>query len=620
MIAVCTDSDEPEFGQRTTPAGDDPSPIAGIPRLLRLLPSTIRRGFYVTLVLMLGGAIAEMVTVGAALPFLVFVTQANLPGWRAWSAAAGVTSLGGAAVLLVAAAMTASAVRLLLTWKSLNFVTRVGHEVATMVLDRKLRQPFAMHLRANSSETLGAIEKVHGIVFGVMQPAMQGLAALVLASFMTAMLVWLDPLLTLTGMVAIGFAYGAIAMAVRPALRRSADQQAAAVPLRTRTVQEALGCIRDIILDGCASEVQRRFRLFDAMHRFSQARIQFISAAPRFVLEAAAVSAIAVATIVVSDDGASLLAAIPALGAMAFGAQRLLPLLQQAYHSWSQLNGNGRDFLHLLAVIEAPVPSLSKRAPARPLRHIVELDSVSYRHVRGDFVLRDVGLALRRGQHVGLTGPSGSGKSTLLDLLMGLVEPAEGSIRIDGERLTPEIVAGWQSTIGHVPQSPYLVDDTILANIVFPGSTADIDQQHLAAAVRDAHLSGVVEKLEAGLFSTIGERGVRLSGGERQRVALARALYRDPSLLILDEGLNALDEENEALVLRSLRRRRPDLTVAVVAHRRSTLALCDYVAILDRGRVRFGEPAIDVTLSAQPLPFSLHRSRQAVGAVADANR
>lgn len=559
--------------------------VHAIGRLLRQLPGRIHRQFYGTALLMIVGATAEMVTVGAALPFLVLVAGLDTSHLPDWPLVEGLTTLWGAALVLVAAAITASALRLILAWKTLSFVTRVGHEVATTILDRTLRQPFSVHVQANSSETLARIEKVHGIVFAVLHPAVQGMAAIVLATFVSALLIWLSPLASLTAILLLALAYGGIALFVRPFLRRSADQQAAALPLRTRTVQEALGGIRDIILDGSAGEFRRRFRALDSAHRFAQARVQFIATAPRYVLEGAAIAAIAAATLLITPEVGSRAEVLPVLGTLAVGAQRLLPLLQQAYHSWSQLSGNARDVLQLLAAIEAPVQPI-KTEPARlNVRGQIEIDHVSYRYPNSSFTLSNVNVSLTAGDWLGICGSSGSGKSTVLDLLMGLLAPNEGVIRIDGRPLTQECLRAWQNSIAHVPQTAYLMDDSILANILFPPSSAPVNGDRLERAIRDAHLRNLICRLDAGLETRVGERGVLLSGGECQRIALARALYRNPTLLILDEALNALDEEREVQLLQSLRLARPTLTVVMAAHRSSSLSVCDFIVCLENGRL-----------------------------------
>ncbi|MEA3065553.1 MAG: ATP-binding cassette, subfamily bacterial PglK, partial [Sphingomonadales bacterium] len=281
--------------------------------------------------------------------------------------------------------------------------------------------------------------------------------------------------------------------------------------------------------------------------------------------------------------------AIPVLGALALGAQRLLPLLQQAYSGWSLASGNHRAFRDIVELMEAPIPA-PQPAAAQPLAFERELafERVGFRYPEGRFGLVDVDFSLRAGEHVGIAGPTGGGKSTLLDLMMGLLEPDCGAILVDGRPLDAASRPAWQAGLAHVPQAIYLADDTIAANIAFPRQAEGLDPERLRAAVRAAQLENFLAGLPEGLETRVGERGVRLSGGQRQRIGIARALYRRPRLLILDEATSALDEATEGAVLAGLQGLRKDLTLVTVAHRATTLAACDRLIRVEGGRVSEG--------------------------------
>jgi ATP-binding cassette, subfamily B, bacterial PglK len=290
-----------------------------------------------------------------------------------------------------------------------------------------------------------------------------------------------------------------------------------------------------------------------------------------------------------SREPGGVVKAIPVLGALALGAQRLLPLLQQAYSGWSLASGNHRAFRDIVELMEAPIPAPQPAAP-RPLAIERELafEGVGFRYPEGRFALAGASFCIRAGEHVGIAGTTGSGKSTLLDLLMGLLDPDEGAILVDGRPLDSASRPAWQAGLAHVPQTIYLADDTIAANIAFPRDAGELDSGRLEAAVRAAQLDVFLAGLPEGLQTYVGERGVRLSGGQRQRIGLARALYRRPRLLILDEATSALDEATETAVLAGLHEMRRDLTLVTVAHRATTLAACDRLLRVERGRVSEG--------------------------------
>ncbi|HEU0097996.1 MAG TPA: ABC transporter ATP-binding protein [Allosphingosinicella sp.] len=558
----------------------------------RLLSPARRRQFALTLGLMLLGAAAEMVTIGAALPFLALVADPHgaliPPRLLGFLHAAGGSPVVGAALLLIAAALGSAVVRLGLTWGSQRFVMATGHDMAAAVFGRMLRQPYAEQVRRNSSQTLAAVEKVQGVVFGLLQPAMQGLIGAFIALCVFALLLRIDARAAGLAAFAVGLVYVGVSLLVRPRLRRNSQALASTLVERTRTVQEGLGGIRDIILDRSEPLFEAKFRELDSRYRRSQAATQFVAGFPRYIVEAAGLIAIALVTLAMSLEPGGVVKAIPVLGALALGAQRLLPLLQQAYYGWSLASGNIHAFRDVIEMMEAPIPEPQPEAPPLPFERELAFRGVGFHFPEARFGLEDVSFRVRPGEHVGIAGPTGGGKSTLLDLLMGLLEPDEGAILVDGRPLDAATRPAWQAGLAHVPQTIYLADDTIAANIAFPRRPEGMDPGLLATAVRAAQLERFVAGLPDGLDTYVGERGVRLSGGQRQRIGLARALYRSPRLLILDEATSALDEATERAVLQALHELRGDMTLVTVAHRATTLAACDRLIRVEGGRVSEG--------------------------------
>ncbi len=240
----------------------------------------------------------------------------------------------------------------------------------------------------------------------------------------------------------------------------------------------------------------------------------------------------------------------------------------------------------IAAMMGAPiVPSRPCSDRKLPFRDAVTFRGVSFAYGRGGFVLEKLDLSIDRGTRLGIVGTTGSGKSTLLDLLMGLLEPSEGEILIDGQPLDKETRPLWQAQLAHVPQSIYLIDDSIAANIAF-GSPADaIDMSKVVACARAAHVAGLIEAWPEAYDTKVGERGIRLSGGQRQRIGIARALYKEAALLILDEATSALDDATEAAIMQSIAEMGRKITLVMVAHRHSSLNNCDRIIRLEGGKV-----------------------------------
>ncbi|MEA3037094.1 MAG: hypothetical protein QOH04_2871 [Sphingomonadales bacterium] len=563
--------------------------------LFGLMTGRRRRQFLVTLALMLLGALGELGTIGAALPFLALLSGEPAAGrfarWISWLPVRPDGVLGFALILVTAAVM-AAAVRLMLVWTTQRLVMGIGHDVATAIFSRMLRQPYAEFVRRNSSEVLGSLEKVRDIVGSMLQPAMQGLIAVVLAAAIAALLFAIEPFATLAAAGTVIATYVVISVAGRGRLRRNSRILAEAATARTKIVQEGMGGIRDIMLDHSQPLFEAKFREIDGRFRRALAGNVFISSAPRFLVESAGIVAIALIAVAMSLEPGGLVRAIPVLGALALGAQRLLPLIQQAYNGWSLGLGNLQALEDVAALLQSTRTEEDGALEPEPLafRRAIVFDRVGFGYEAAGFALREVELTIARGERVGIVGTTGSGKSTLLDLLMGLLAPTSGAIRIDGTALGPATRAAWQAQIAHVPQSIYLMDDTIAANIAF-GIPADrVDPARVEAAAEAARLRPFLAELAEGLETRVGERGIRLSGGQRQRIGLARALYKRAEVLILDEATSALDDRTEAEVIDSLMGLGRTMTLIMIAHRRSTLAGCDRILSVEAGRVKVLAP------------------------------
>jgi ABC-type multidrug transport system fused ATPase/permease subunit len=558
--------------------------------LYRSIGPRRRRQLALTLAVMLTGAFAELVTIGAVLPFLALLTRQGrgaLPPFAArWLAALGLDTMVAVCMVLIGAALAAAAIRLLLLAVSQRLVMAIGHDVAVSIFARMLRQPYSEYVRRNSSEVLASMEKVRDVASGILQPAMQGLIGIVLACFIAALLFAISPFAASAAAISITLVYVGISRLTRARLRRNSRALAGAATERVKIIQEGLGGIRDIILDRSQNLFEDEFRGIDRRYRRSIAINGFISQAPRYAIEAAGITTIALIALTMSFQPGGILRAIPVLGALALGAQRLLPLIQQAYSGWSASTGNLQSLADIAELLGAPVLA-EPPDDGRPLpfERAIRLRQIGFRYGEGPWALEGIDLDISRGARLGIAGTTGSGKSTLLDLLMGLLEPETGAILVDGVALDPATRPLWQARIAHVPQAIYLIDASIAANIAFGQKREGIDRERIRACARAAHLDDFVIGLPAGYDTEVGERGIRLSGGQRQRIGIARALYKQAPVLILDEATSALDDATEKAVMRSIMALGPDITIVMIAHRGSSLEGCDRIVRLEGGRL-----------------------------------
>ncbi len=565
-------------------------------QLYRILSPARRRGFCSLLLLMLLGGLAELAAIGAVVPFLSLL--AGMPSAFPWLTdvfgAFGAGDRGeqlvAASLMFMAAAVIAGALRLRLAWSTQNFVLSLGHELSVEIQRRTLAQPFSYHVSRNSSEIIASLDKVRMLVFGVLLQLMRAVTAGLIAIFIIAALVRIDPFTAAVAAVAFGLLYALVSAFARKRLARNSAVLDSAFEHRVRLIQESLGGIRDVIIDNSQSVYLEEFREVDARLTRAEATTSFIGTAPRFIIEAAGMVFIAALALAISGREGGLAQALPILGAVALGAQRLLPLIQQLYAAWTDLAGQRSVTAQVLGLLELPVDEPTTqphRGEPLQLRDAITFNEVSFTYPgRHNPALQDISLRIVRGSRVALVGATGSGKSTLADLLMGLLEPTAGTIAVDGAALTPANRRSWQRGIAHVPQAIFLADASIARNIAFGVPAADIDMERVARAARTAQLDGFIASLPESYETSVGERGVRLSGGQRQRLGIARAVYKDAPLLVLDEATSALDDDTEIAVIDALDRLGGEgRTIVIIAHRRSTIEHCDCVIRLDNGRI-----------------------------------
>lgn len=570
-----------------------------------------RREFAALLGLMFVGAVAELGTIGSLIPFLALLVHGTA-GHLPWPVNAlvplGHDAPAGAivvtAIVFGVFAILSGLVRLELAWLTQHFVNRLGHELALETQRRILSQPYSFHILQNSSTLVTATDKAEILVFELVLPLMQSMTAGFIAFIIVLGLLYIDPVTTLVALAAFSAIYLLITAVTAKRLAENSDQVATAYEERLKVLQEGLGGIRDIIIDGAQSV---HLRLFDRVNsRLGRARATttFIAVAPRYIVEALGMVVIAAVAVFIAGRAGGIALILPVLGAFALGAQRLLPLVQTVYTGWSVAAGHRSIVGQVIEILRLPVPQAPSAIPQLPFHESISVEDVRFFYPSrpNAATLSAISLGIPKGAMVALTGRTGSGKSTLADLLMALLQPVEGKICIDGVPLTPANARAWQQNIAHVPQSIFLADTTIAKNIALAFGDEPLDLQRIVSAAKQAQLHEFVETLPQGYETIVGERGIRLSGGQRQRLGLARVIYKEAPVLVLDEATSALDYETEAAVIGALEQlRREGRTIIIIAHRRSTIRHCDLVARLEHGRlVEFG-PLPDAVAAQQRL-------------------
>ena len=492
--------------------------------------------------------------------------------------------------LFAAAALLSGALRLVLHWGQTRLSYAIGADFASSIYRRTLYQSYIVHLNRNSSEVISAIStKADSIVYSTLMPILVVLSScLILTTILTTLIV-LEPTIALAAMLGFGSIYGFTILVTKSRLSIYSHVISQEQTSIVKTLQEALGGIRDVLIDGTQAIYCRIYRDADQRLRKAQSSVVMIGGTPRYAVEALGMVVIAVLAYTLALRPQGIGSAIPIMGALALGAQRMLPVLQQGYSSWSTLRSGMGSLDDAVTLLDQPLPDHADAPPAVPMsfRESITLDSVSYRYgPELPWVLQDVRLDIPKGSKVGFIGTTGGGKSTVLDIVMGLLVPTSGALKIDGQSVDEKNVRAWQAHIAHVPQAIFLADASIAENIAFGVPSGQINLERVKLAARQAQIAQTIEGWVGQYNTFVGERGVRLSGGQRQRIGIARALYKNVDVLILDEATSALDGDTERAVMSALASIDQEITVLMVAHRLSTLRDCTHVVELVSGRVQ----------------------------------
>ena len=570
--------------------------------LLRRLWSHItprrRVQFAILFVLMILASFAEILSIGAVVPFLgvltaperVFSHELAQPLVRALDLKEPKDLMLPLTIAFATAALFSGIMRLAMLFAQTRLSYAVGADFSLSIYRRTLYQPYAVHAKRNSSKVIAAITtKTTSVVHHTLLSILSILSSILLIVAIAATLFVIEPHIAMIAMGGFGAIYLLIILFTRRHLLRFSRSVAHEQNRAIKALQEGLGAIRDVLIDGAQAAYCKVYRSADMPMRRAQANIQIIAGSPRFAIEALGMVFIAVLAYSLAIRPEGLLAAIAALGALALGAQRLLPILQLCFAGWSNLRGGQAALSDALDLLDQPIPAYADAPQPAPIpfSRAIKLDNLRFRYSEdGPWVLDGITLDIRKGSWIGFIGSTGSGKSTLIDIVMGLLPPTEGALRIDGAAIADDNHRAWQAHLAHVPQVIFLTDSTVAENIAFGIPAAQIDRERVREAARDAQISETIESWEDQYDTVVGERGVRLSGGQRQRIGIARALYKRADVIVLDEATSALDSATEEAVMQGIERLGDGLTVLVVAHRLTTLRKCTHVVELLDGKIK----------------------------------
>lgn len=550
------------------------------------------------LFLMLFAALTEILSIGAILTFLSAMTTPEKilaaaeakPFLHFFGIERGNQLMLPITIAFGFSALITGGTRLLLLWANTKLAAGMAADLTIDVYRKTLYQPYSVHIARNSSEISGGTGKAKAIVSTVVTPLLSlAGSALIMISIMF-FLVAVDPVVSISAFFGFGLIYVIIGFWARKRLSKYGKILSREGINTHKALTEGLGGIRDILLDGSQDVYCEIYRASDWRLTKATAESTVISGSPRFAIEGLSMILLAIFAYVLAIGSSGLTDHVPLLGALALGAQRILPMMQAGYLSWTTLKLGEASLDDVLNLLDQPLPDYATGpAPPRlPFAHSIQLADVSFQYwPDGPFVLKHLDLEIKKGSRVGFVGTTGSGKSTLLDIVMGLLRPTLGSLVVDGTAIEEaRTVKSWQRNIAHVPQAIFLSDSSIAENIAFGVHVDKIDRNAVIMAAQQAQIASHIETLEHGYDTRVGERGVRLSGGQRQRIGIARALYKQASVIVFDEATSALDTETERAVMEAIDGLAKDLTVLIIAHRLSTIRNCDKIVELSAGEIQ----------------------------------
>jgi ABC-type multidrug transport system fused ATPase/permease subunit len=563
-------------------------------QILRLLTRDQRRSAVVMLGFMFIATGLETLGIGLVIPMLALLSQNDLavryPAIVPWLARLGNPDHQQLVVIAMSVLLAISIIKAgflgFLAWVQTRFAFRLQASLSERLFAGYLRQPYTFHLQRNTAQLILTTINQTTAFAAVLQQGLIFVAEMLVVAGIFALLLTVEPVGAILVVSTLGLAAWGFNRFTRNYLVRLGAAFQRHEGLRIQHLQQGLGGVKDVKLLGREQEFLDQYHVHNAGSARANQHQATIGALPRIWLELLAVMGLVALVFVMLWRGKSVEALLPTLGLFAAAAFRLMPSVNRVANAAQSLRFNAPMISMLCQELDVVSEGTTQRRGEKlPFEREIKLDHVRFQYPSSNaLVLTDVSIAIARGTTVGIIGSSGAGKSTLVDVILGLLRPGSGSVRVDGVDIQTSL-RGWQDQIGYVPQTIYLTDDTLRRNIAFGLAADAIDDTAVARAIEGAQLGSFVRELPDGVNTIVGERGVRLSGGQRQRIGIARALYHNPSVLVLDEATSSLDMATERSVMDTVRGLRAEKTVIIIAHRLSTVEGCDRLFRIEGGRL-----------------------------------
>ncbi|NRB39312.1 MAG: ABC transporter ATP-binding protein [Pseudomonadales bacterium] len=493
----------------------------------------------------------------------------------------------GASVLCLLS--LSSILSLATTWKLTKFGESTGAELGSRLFNYFMAQNWLFHTSNNSASLITKINtEVGRTTTVIIQPALSICSKSVLVLFLAAGIFCLNPLVAIIGLSVVALFYRLIYKLIRERLINNGEEISKYSKLKFQSLSEGFGGIKDTLILNKQHFFEDQFLNNSNTLAASQSINSILAVAPRYLMEVVTFGSIIslVIFLIISENG-NLAEVLPIIAIYALAGFKLMPALQNIFQSIAYIKANVSAFEQIKNELQASnIPKIKLDRQPAPLKNSIELNDLKFTYPStATPALKNITLSIKANSTIAFVGASGSGKSTLIDILIGLITPDEGQLRIDNTTINDSNRIYWQQNIGYVPQSIFLSDSSIAENIAFGDSREHIDFDRLTTAIKLAHLDTFISELAEGIETRVGERGVQLSGGQRQRIGIARALYHDPEVLIFDEATSALDGITEKQIMNAIEEFSGKKTIIMIAHRLTTVEKCDMIYLMDKGTI-----------------------------------
>lgn len=483
-----------------------------------------------------------------------------------------------------------SAIRIIFTLNINYMMARVRHNLAKRIFSSYLDRSYEYFLVRHTSEiSKNILSEVDLFITGFLIPVLAVISNTIIVASLLAFLLTLNLNLALLAISFFIIIYSIIFSITRPMLSDAGQRKVHANKLRFNVISNALGGIKEIILNRSKQVHMNEFHTPSKFFSNTTAKIQTVSQSPKYIVEGLLLSSILLLVyFALTSDNNLILHLLPIIATFTLAAIKILPATQLIYHSTAQVRASNASLNALYEVIEDMPKKLEENLSHNLIsfNSNITLKNVMYRYPESNnCALNNINLVIKKGQKIGIVGETGSGKSTLSDLLLGLIMPSEGSLKIDGEILSSQNLQDWQKKLGYVAQDIFIVDKDVYCNVAMGVDPDLIDRNQVEKCCKIAEANHFIDTLPNGYYTNLGERGEKLSGGQKQRIGIARALYNNPEFLIFDEATSALDNTTEKKVTESLSNLPKDMTLITIAHRVSALKGCDKIFLFNKGNL-----------------------------------